>query len=181
MISRRQLLTNAARLSAVACSGAGFSLTAQSSEADRTLRLYNIHTGEHVTSTFWSNGHYIDSELQSLDLLVRDHRANQAIAMQRELYQRLFDLQQLFAAEQPMYIISGYRAPHTNRSLRQGSSGVAEGSLHMQGKAIDIRIPGVSHRHLHQAAIAMRAGGVGYYPNDGFVHLDTGRVRRWTS
>lgn len=179
MISRRRLLAKTASLSATALTATGFSLTAHSLQAERRLRLYNIHTGEYVTSTFWADGHYIDDELQALDLLVRDHRANQAIAMQRELYQRLYDLQQLFPVDEPMYIISGYRAPGTNRALQQKSSAVAEGSLHMQGKAMDIRIPGVSHRHLHKAALAMQAGGVGYYPSDGFVHLDTGRVRRW--
>ncbi|MBT14088.1 MAG: hypothetical protein CMI02_18855 [Oceanospirillaceae bacterium] len=80
-----------------------------------------------------------------------------------------------------MYIISGYRAPKTNSDLRHVSNGVAEHSLHMQGRAIDIRIPGVSHRHLHKAALAMRTGGVGYYPKSGFIHIDTGRVRHWTA
>ena len=78
-----------------------------------------------------------------------------------------------------MYIISGYRSPKTNAALRNGSSGVAKKSLHMQGRAIDLRIPGVSHKELHRAALELRSGGVGYYPDSGFVHLDTGRVRRW--
>ncbi|WP_189388679.1 DUF882 domain-containing protein [Bacterioplanes sanyensis] len=179
MISRRRLLAQAGCLSAATLVGTGFSFSAHAAAGERTLRLYNIHTGEFLNTTFWADGQYIDDELQNLDLLVRDHRANEAIAMQRELYQRLYDLQQLFNASEPMYVISGYRAPSTNHSMRQASNGVAEGSLHMQGKAIDIRIPGVSHRHLHKAALAMQAGGVGYYPSDGFVHIDTGRVRRW--
>ncbi|MFC3681867.1 DUF882 domain-containing protein [Bacterioplanoides pacificum] len=147
--------------------------------AERSLHLYNIHTGESLKTTFWADGEYLDDEIQQIDLLMRDHRANQAIAMQRRLYDKLHHLQHLFHSQQPMYVVSAYRAPKTNASLRQQSSGVAEGSMHMQGKAIDIRIPGVSHRHLHKAAMAMRSGGVGYYPKSGFIHIDTGRRRHW--
>lgn len=151
----------------------------QSLVQERTLRLYNIHTGESLNTTFWAEGQYLDNEVQQLDLLMRDHRANQAMAMQRRLYEKLYHLQTLFDSKEPMYVVSAYRAPKTNADLRRHSNGVAEGSMHMQGKAIDIRIPGVSHRHLHKAAIAMRTGGVGYYPKSGFIHIDTGRRRQW--
>ena len=183
MQQRRQFLKQAALLGAA-------SLTSQLSLAEqmkqnqqiaeeRTLRLYNIHTGESLQSTFWANGEYLDDEIQQIDLLMRDHRADQAIAMQRRLYDKLYHLQSLFNSKEPLYVVSAYRAPKTNADLRSHSSGVAEGSMHMQGKAIDIRIPGVSHRHLHQAAMAMRSGGVGYYPKSGFIHIDTGRRRHW--
>jgi len=183
MQQRRQFLKQAALLGAA-------SLTSQLSLAEqmkqnqqiaeeRTLRLYNIHTGESLQTTFWADGEYLDDEIQQIDLLMRDHRADQAIAMQRRLYDKLYHLQSLFNSKEPLYVVSAYRAPKTNADLRSHSNGVAEGSMHMQGKAIDIRIPGVSHRHLHQAAMAMRSGGVGYYPKSGFIHIDTGRRRHW--
>lgn len=180
MMNRRNFLKQAGCLSAAAASGLSWQ-PAQASEQDseRSLRLYNIHTGEYLTTTFWAGGQYLDDGIMALDLLLRDHRANRAIAMQRELYDKMHHLQQLFSSREPLYVISGYRAPDSNAGLRHASNAVAEHSLHMQGRAVDIRIPGVSHRHLHKAALAMRSGGVGYYPQDGFIHLDTGRVRNW--
>lgn len=178
MLTRRRLLQHSASL---AFTGLALpTLAAPLPRADeRTLRLYNIHTGEQLTSTFWAHGMYQADAIQELDLLLRDHRANQAIAMQTELYEKIYYLQQLFHSKEPLHIISGYRAPKSNAELRHASHAVAENSLHIQGRAVDIRIPGVSHRHLHKAALAMRSGGVGYYPEEGFIHLDTGRVRHW--
>ncbi|WP_265573688.1 DUF882 domain-containing protein [Venatoribacter cucullus] len=186
MLNRRHFLRQAACLGAAGVAGlSSVPLLAQpqagmTDQAERTLRVYNIHTGEYLTTTFWADGQYQDEEIQALDLLLRDHRANQAMAMQRELYEKMFHLQELFSSREPLYVISGYRSPGTNSGLRQVSDGVAENSLHMQGRAVDIRIPGVSHRHLHKAALAMGSGGVGYYPKSGYIHLDTGRVRSWT-
>lgn len=182
MINRRHFLRHSQLLAAAAiASPQAFAGQNQPVvQGERALHLYNIHTGETLKSTFWVDGQYQDAEIQQLDLLMRDHRADEAIAMQRRLYEKLYKLQSLFKADQPMYVISAYRAPKTNSSMRRHSNGVAEGSLHMQGKAIDIRIPGVSHRDLNKAALAMRDGGVGYYPKSGFIHVDTGRTRRWT-
>lgn len=184
MLDRRRFLQQCAAVSAAGMTGLSNQVFAsQKSDVvdgpDRTLNLYNIHTGETATSTFWSQGQFIDSEIEMLDLLVRDFRANDVISMDRQLYQDLFVLQETLAPNQPMYIISGYRSPKTNAALRNAGSGVAKKSLHMQGRAIDIRIPGVSNAELHKAALALKSGGVGYYPNSGFIHMDTGRVRRW--
>lgn len=156
-------------------------LNPQSSQGERSLHLYNIHTGESLKTVFAIDGQYLSEGIQALDLLLRDHRSNQAIAMQHELYEKMYYLQQRFSAHSkaPLYIISGYRCPTSNASLSQKSQGVASNSLHTQGRAVDIRIPGVIHRDLHKAALSMRAGGVGYYPKDGFIHLDTGRIRQW--
>lgn len=183
MLNRRHFLQKAAALSAAGLSSSLLSQQAMAGDlrGERILRAYNIHTGEMVSATFWANGHYIDEEVQALDFLVRDHRANMAVAMQRQLYQNLYQLQELFDSRQPLYVISGYRAPETNAGLRKVSNGVAQRSLHTLGQAMDIRIPGVSHRNLHEAALALGSGGVGYYPKSGFVHIDTGRVRHWTA
>lgn len=146
---------------------------------DTTLTLMNTHTGEQVKATLISNGQLQANELAALNRVMRDHRNNQQMAIDPELYRQMAALQQLFGKSAPMEIISGYRSPASNELLRANSSGVAKKSLHMEGKAVDIRIPGVSTRQLQQAALAMRQGGVGYYPDSGFVHIDTGKVRHW--
>src|SRR5690606_22907042 len=114
---------------------------------------YNLHTGEYLTTTFWADGQYQDEDIQALDLLLRDHRANQAMAMQRELYEKMFHLRELCSSREPLYVISGYRSPGTNSGLRPVSDGVAENSPHMQGRAGAIRIPGLAQPHLHTGAI----------------------------
>ncbi|WP_028292029.1 DUF882 domain-containing protein [Oceanobacter kriegii] len=183
-MQRRGFLRSAVQLtSGLWLAGASHELLAgqQVAQGERTLKLYNIHTGETIKSTYWADGHYIKDELQQLDYLLRDHRSGGVNAIQRGLYDRIHYLQQTFASREPVYIISGYRSPKSNSSLRKTTSGVAEGSLHMQGRAVDIRIPGVSHRSLHKAAVGLGEGGVGYYPRSGFIHIDTGRTRRWTA
>ena len=183
MLNRRQFLQQAAALGAAGLATPLLSSQAFAAEnkGERTLHVYNIHTGEMEAATFWADGRYVEEGLQALDILVRDHRANQAIAMEADLYQHMYKLQQMFGNKQPLHIISGYRAPETNNNLRQVSNGVAKHSLHMEGRAMDIRIPGVAHSDLHKAALQLRNGGVGYYPKSGFVHIDTGRVRNWTA
>lgn len=180
-MNRRQFLQRSSVLATASLSGLTI-LPAQAhflQQGEQRLHLYNIHTGEETNSVFCVEGQFLSDGLQSLDLILRDHRTNQALAMQRMLYEKMYYLQQLFSSKEPLYIVSGYRSAKSNSGLRHESSAVAEHSLHMQGRAVDIRIPGVSHRDLHKAALAMRSGGVGYYPKDGFVHLDTGRLRHW--
>lgn len=184
MIKRRKFLKQVALFGATsgmaAASGQAIASPLRS-DIEKTLRLYNIHTGEEVKATFWAEGRYIDDEIQQLDMLLRDHRANEVLAMQRKLYHHLYKLQNMLGPKQGVHIISGYRSASTNQYLRQSSNGVAKKSLHMQGRAIDIRMPGISTRDIQKAATSMRIGGVGYYPKSGFIHLDTGRVRQWGS
>lgn len=145
----------------------------------KTLNVYNIHTGETVKATIWEQGEYQMDEIVRLDKLMRDHRSGEVKSIEREMYELLFQLQQTFNPKQAINIISGYRCQATNNMLRGRSSGVAKKSMHMQGRAIDLAIPGVNHQSLCKAAISMQAGGVGSYPRSGFVHIDNGRVRRW--
>ncbi|MGB1091644.1 MAG: DUF882 domain-containing protein, partial [Oceanobacter sp.] len=147
--------------------------------ADRVLKVYNIHTGESVKATFFAEGSYQAEELQRLDRVLRDHRNGEINAINRALYDRIFLLQQQLDAKSGIHLISGYRSPATNEKLRRSSSGVAKKSQHMLGNAVDIAMPGISHRDLHKAARALRVGGVGYYPKSGFVHLDCARTRYW--
>jgi uncharacterized protein YcbK (DUF882 family) len=110
---------------------------------------------------------------------LRDHRTGEIEVIDRRLLNQLFILQHKIENHGSFHIISGYRSPKTNARLRKTGSGVAKRSLHMQGRAVDVRLPGVELKHLRQAALKLHAGGVGYYPKSNFVHLDTGRARFW--
>jgi uncharacterized protein YcbK (DUF882 family) len=146
---------------------------------DRQLSLYNTHTGEKLTAAFWSEGKYLDDGLEEINWLLRDHRANKASTIDTSLLDLLYRLQARIGHPGEFQVISGYRSPETNKMLRNNSSGVAKRSYHMLGQAIDVRLPGFDTRELKKAAIAMQAGGVGYYSSSDFVHLDVGRVRTW--
>ena len=146
---------------------------------ERVLALKNLHTGESLRATFWVDGHYLKDELRAVDHVLRDHRSGDVHAMDPKLLDQLYLLQQAVGVGGSFHVISGYRSPATNAVLRSNSSGVAKKSLHMLGKAIDIRLPGCRLDRLRKAALALQAGGVGYYPESAFIHVDTGRVRRW--
>jgi uncharacterized protein YcbK (DUF882 family) len=149
---------------------------------ERRLSFYNTHTGESLKNvTFWSNGTYQPDALTQIHQVLRDHRSGQVAEIDLKLLDQLCLLNQSLKNSEPLHIISGYRSPRTNNQLRNtGGGGVAKHSLHMDGRAIDIRLPGCSVSNLHKAALALKEGGVGYYPNSQFVHLDTGRVRYWS-
>lgn len=146
---------------------------------ERTLALYNTHTGERVKATYWADGGYLDDGLQDLAHLLRDHRTGEVHAMDPQLLELLHRLHGQFTTRQSFHVISGYRSPKTNEMLRGKSGGVAKRSMHMQGKAIDIRLPKVELKQLRAAALSLKSGGVGYYARSNFIHLDTGRVRFW--
>ena len=147
---------------------------------ERRLSFHNLHTGERVSTVYWSQGHYVEDGLAEINHVLRDFRTDQVIEMDPQLMDLLHQLRATVGVtKKPFEIISGYRSPDTNAMLRSKSSGVAKRSLHMEGKAADIRIPGLELGHLRQAALSLKAGGVGYYPKSGFVHVDTGRVRSW--
>lgn len=146
---------------------------------DKTLMFQNLHTGEALKTTFYTDGNYVTESLDNINYLLRDHRNNQIGSMDPQLLTLLHDLKNMLGSVDPFHVISGYRSAETNAMLSQRSNKVAKKSLHMQGKAIDIRLPGVDTKHLHQAALALQGGGVGLYTRSDFVHLDVGRVRQW--
>ncbi len=148
-------------------------------KAERKLSLLNLHTGEHLHATYWAEGQYQSSELKAINHVLRDHRTGDAYHMDNDLLNLLHVLHQKMDSKKEFQVISGYRSPKTNAALSKKSSGVAKKSLHMQGKAIDIRLPGCQLSDLRKAAINCQTGGVGYYPESDFIHIDTGRVRRW--
>lgn len=146
----------------------------------RTLCLFNTHTGETQTVNYCAAGAYLPAGLRQLDLLLRDHRSGESYPIDPRLFDALHRLAELAGREPEYEIISGYRSPASNAMLSANSSGVARNSLHMQGKALDVRLRGVPCTRLRDLALSMQQGGVGYYRQSNFVHLDTGRVRSWS-
>jgi uncharacterized protein YcbK (DUF882 family) len=145
----------------------------------RFLSLVHTHTGERLTVTYFDHGEYLADGIEALEAFLKDHRTGEAHVMDAPLFDILNDLRISTGTAAPFQVISGYRSPHTNARLREQGRGVAGGSLHMQGRAIDIRLADVTCARLRDAALGLRRGGVGYYGNSNFVHVDTGRVRRW--
>jgi uncharacterized protein YcbK (DUF882 family) len=177
MISRRNFLKTATGTAAILAAPAALAKPGQPSE--RILTLQNLHTGEKIKATYWAEGQYIAEEIAAINRVLRDHRSNESYNMDQRLFDLLHLLQQQVGNNGSYHVISGYRSPKTNAMLNSKSSGVAKRSLHMQGRAIDIRLPGVELKHLRQAALNLKAGGVGYYPKSNFIHVDTGRTRFW--
>jgi uncharacterized protein YcbK (DUF882 family) len=147
--------------------------------APRALAFQNLHTGETLKTVYFAEGRYLPDAMQDIDWLLRDFRTEQVHAIDPRLLDLLADLHGHLETREPFHVISGYRSPQTNAMLASLGDGVAQNSLHLQGKAIDIRVPGRSLRHVRAAALTLRRGGVGYYPRSDFVHVDTGRVRTW--
>jgi uncharacterized protein YcbK (DUF882 family) len=150
-----------------------------SSQPQRKLSFHNTHTGENATAVYWAEGDYLADGKREIDEILRDHRTDEIYPIDTDLLDLLYLLRAEVQGKKAFEIISGYRSPATNAALRKHSSGVAKRSYHMQGKAIDIRLPGCDLKHLHKAAMAMQAGGVGYYPGSDFIHVDVGPYRSW--
>ena len=182
LVARRRFLKSLA-YSAVAVSAIGLPGIAKAKSSwlqkPRTLAFHNLHTEEKLSVTYFEEGQYISEAVKDLNYLLRDHRSDDVYSMDLELYDLLYDLQSTLGGNKTLQVISGYRSPSTNAMLKKHSSGVAKKSLHMLGRAIDIRIKGVDSKIVQQASIAMKRGGVGYYRQSNFVHVDTGGVRHW--
>jgi uncharacterized protein YcbK (DUF882 family) len=144
------------------------------------LRLYHLHTGEHIDVVYRVGDRYLPTAVAELDRFLRDHRTGDEKDYDVKEFDLLHDLMaRLGHPNGEIDIVCGYRTPWSNNWLRQHGHGVAEHSQHMEAKAIDIRIPGVPTAQVRDTALAMQRGGVGYYASSDFVHVDVGRVRRW--
>lgn len=160
---------------------AAFDITPYSGAATvgkKSLRFYNTHTLETVNTTFFDGGFSTDG-LAAINHILRDHRTGDVTEMDTELLFLLHDVQAKLGTHEPFHIISGYRSPQSNALLRSQSNGVAKHSYHMQGMAIDVRLPGMDTYAIRTAAKEMERGGVGYYAESDFTHMDTGPVRSW--
>ena len=145
----------------------------------RWIELKNLHTGEVLKATFDRDAGPDPETLAKLQHQLRDYRINEEHAMDAALYGLLSDLAEVTGHEARYEVISGYRSPRTNAKLHAEGHGVAEHSLHMEGRAIDVRLPKIDCAALAACALDLARGGVGYYRTSDFVHLDTGRYRTW--
>lgn len=145
----------------------------------RTLSFYNIHTKESLHEVYWVNGTYRSDALRRINYILRDHRTAKIETIDTRLLDLLQGINTQIAAKEPFHVISGYRSPETNALLRKRSGAVARQSYHTLGKAVDISVPGYSLSRLKDVAQNLKQGGVGYYPNNDFIHVDVGPVRYW--
>jgi uncharacterized protein YcbK (DUF882 family) len=145
----------------------------------RRAFLHNVHTGDVLDAVYYENGAYVPGAMNAAMKVLRDWRDGEEHFMDPRLFDLLHGLSQKVEARGPVQILCGYRSPSTNAMLREHSKEVASRSQHLLGKALDIHLEGVELEHLHRAAISLRAGGVGYYPTSGFVHVDVGPLRQW--
>jgi uncharacterized protein YcbK (DUF882 family) len=186
--ARRHFLRHTAKLAAV---GATLPTLARRAHASviparesgdplRQLSLDHLHTGEKLKLVYAQGENYVPDALRTLNRFLRDHYSGEVGLIDPQLFDVLHQVQGVLGSRSTYEIISGYRCASTNENLRTTrAGGVAKKSLHMEGKAIDVRLKGVPLDELRDAAKSVQAGGVGYYPSDGFVHIDTGRVRYW--
>jgi uncharacterized protein YcbK (DUF882 family) len=173
---RRQFIrTLALAAPAMALPGLTFAMTS----GPRRLRFYHTHTGEKLDVVYHEGSSYLPDAMAELNRVLRDHRSGEVTDMDAGLLDFLHAAQQRLGSSGTYEIISAYRSPKTNEMLRRQGHGVAKWSMHLQGKAIDVRLKDASTRDLRDAGIELARGGVGYYSKSNFVHLDTGRVRRW--
>lgn len=147
--------------------------------APKRLHLHSVHTGETINIVFWRDGAYIPEALDKLNHFLRDHRSGAVTQMDPELFSIIHRLYGAVDGEGPIEIISGYRSAETNAMLRRMGRNVARKSMHVIGRAMDIRIQNVSAKKVRDTALDFKIGGVGFYPKSNFVHIDTGRYRFW--
>jgi uncharacterized protein YcbK (DUF882 family) len=146
----------------------------------RRVLVHNLHTGDALDAVYFENGQYVTGALSEAMRVLRDWRNGEEHYMDPRLFDLMHGVRSKLEVASPFQIISGYRSPESNAAMHARSHQVAEHSQHMLGKALDVRVEGVPLERLHQAALSMGAGGVGFYPVSGFVHMDVGRVRTWS-
>jgi len=179
--TRRHFFLGLAATAAVAATAAAIpsALAARRPLGLRSLAVKNLHTGEHLNTVYWADCKYVPEAMRRIDWVLRDHHTDEVCRIRPELLDVLTTLQAKLRTREPFEIVSGYRSPATNAMLASMTDGVAQNSLHMQGMAVDIRVPDRSLVKVQHAALSLAAGGVGFYPRSDFVHVDVGRIRHW--
>ena len=145
----------------------------------RSLSFYAVNTGERLSVDYFARGRYQPDGLQAIDHVLRDHRTDLVYPIDWRLLDILSALRDALDTRAPFHVVSGYRSRETNEARRRVSHGVAEHSYHVTGQAMDFFLPGRDLSEVRLAARGLAAGGVGYYPRSGFVHVDSGPVRAW--
>lgn len=175
-LSRRQfLLSSAAALGSAAVPsltwGAASAVVSTAQET-RSLSLYNIHTGETFKGSYWEQGSYLKDVTSTLNHFMRDRRSGEVCTMDPQLIDLLHKVQNVVGESRTLHVLCGYRSSITNAKMCRRSSGVAKNSQHMYGKAVDFYVPGIKLSELKKIVTSFKAGGVGYYPSSGFIHVD---------
>jgi uncharacterized protein YcbK (DUF882 family) len=178
-MTRRGFLGAAAALAGALALGPSRVLASASGSGERVLSFVHTHTGERLSLPFWADGSYLPGSLARVESFLRDFRTGERHPIDPALLDQLHDLRLATGSSAPFQVISGYRSPQTNDALRSRGGGQARHSLHMQGRAIDVRLADVSSTVLRDAALELGRGGVGFYRTEDFVHVDTGAFRRW--
>ena len=178
-LSRRGFLKTLAMGSMVAAGKSTIANAAFSGFAYKKLSMEHQHTGAKLDVVYYEQGRYLNDALAEINFFLRDYHNNQIHKFDSALLDQLHDVKLLLGMKKPFIVVSGYRSPSTNENLRKHNNGVARNSLHMEGRAVDIRIERLGVRTVRDAALSLRRGGVGYYPSKNFVHLDTGEPRTW--
>ena len=189
-LARRTFLTLAAGAGVAVASGEGLASAIAPAAASlrspappvnevRRAFVHNLHTGETLNAVYWESGRYVPGALAEAMRVMRDWRNGQEHVMDPRLFDLLHEVQSRLEVNRPVQLISGYRSAATNHMLHAESGEVAAHSQHLIGKASDIRIEGVELANLHRAALSLKGGGVGFYPQSDFVHVDVGPVRQW--
>ena len=171
--NRRRVLAAGLSLPALTIPGLAFA------NPERRLCFHHTHTNEKLDLVYRDSTGYRAEALSEVNHLLRDHRSGESVSIDPALLDLLGDLYEAHGSRGEFEVISAYRSPATNEMLRSRSNGVAKKSLHMQGCAIDIRLTSASTSDLRDSALELSRGGVGYYSRSDFIHVDTGRVRRW--
>ena len=179
LLTRRKLLSMGLVAAAAAMVPSAIASAGSLLERERALSFYNLYTGESLRAVYWQDGKYIPDAMAEINFILRDIRTGKVKTINRDLLDLLAGVQKKLKCNEPFHIISGYRSPQSNALLGKKKKGVAKNSLHMYGKAIDVRVPGYSLKNLRRTAMSLKRGGVGYYPKSRFVHIDVGQVRYW--
>jgi uncharacterized protein YcbK (DUF882 family) len=156
-----------------------FAAIGELATAERSLSLYNPHTKDSFNGIYWRKGKYVTDALKNINHIMRDFRTHDIKQIDTHLLDMLSAMSIKLKPEKPFHVISGYRSPETNAKLRKRGKGAAKNSYHIQGKAVDIRLPGYRTSVLRRTAHNLKGGGVGYYPHQRFVHIDVGPIRYW--
>ncbi|HXP66672.1 MAG TPA: DUF882 domain-containing protein [Steroidobacteraceae bacterium] len=176
MISRRRVLAGGLAAAAALCSHA---LSGAESSTRRRIALINLHTDERLDVEYFRDGAYLPNAMAQIEAVLKDFRNGDKHAIDPKLMDYLVDVAAQAGKPAAFSVISGYRSPETNERLHERSSGVSQHSLHMQGRAIDVRLNDMDCKDLADRAEELKRGGVGYYRASNFVHLDTGAFRTW--
>jgi uncharacterized protein YcbK (DUF882 family) len=155
------------------------SLSAEEVAAERSISFVHTHTGETISVVYKRGGEFVPEALERLNRFLRDHRTGDVHEVDPAVFDLLWEIRNEVGSDEPFHLISGYRSPATNEKLRKAGRDIGKQSLHMKGQAIDFRLPGTDTARLRDVALALKRGGVGYYRESDFIHVDIGRVRRW--